>query len=40
MTDHLLGRNDDSRLSSAWYGYNKGLKSKALNLAVEMAEAA
>jgi len=40
MTDHELGRNADSRLSSAWYGYNKGLKTKALELAVEMAEAA
>lgn len=40
MTDHLLGRNADNRLTSAWYGYNKGLKTKALELAVEMAEAA
>jgi phage/plasmid-like protein (TIGR03299 family) len=40
LTDHELGRNADSRLSSAWYGYNKSLKTKALELAVEMAEAA
>jgi phage/plasmid-like protein (TIGR03299 family) len=40
MTDHLVGRSVDTRLSSAWYGYNKGLKTKALELAVEMAEAA
>ena len=40
LTDHELGRNADSRLTSAWYGYNKGLKTKALELAVEMAEAA
>ena len=40
MTDHVVGRSNDSRLTSAWYGYNKGLKTKALELAVEMAEAA
>ena len=40
LTDHLAGRSADTRLTSAWYGYNKGLKTKALELAVEMAEAA
>lgn len=40
MTDHLMGRSADTRLQSAWYGYNKGLKTKALETAVEMAEAA
>ena len=40
MTDHVMGRNADNRLSSAWYGGNRNLKSKALDLAVEMAEAA
>ena len=40
ITDHLVGRTADTRLASAWYGYNKGLKTKALELAVEMAEAA
>lgn len=40
VTDHLIGRTVDSRLSSAWYGYNKGLKVRAVELAVEMAEAA
>ena len=40
MTDHLMGRSADTRLQSAWYGYNKGLKLKALDLAVDMAEAA
>ena len=39
MTDHLIGRNRDTRLSSAWYGQNRNLKTKALELAVEMAEA-
>lgn len=40
MTDHLVGRSDDSRLSSAWYGQNKNLKTKALEIAVEYANAA
>lgn len=40
MTDHLMGRSADTRLQSAWYGSNKGLKLKALELAVEYAEAA
>jgi len=40
MTDHLVGRSQDSRLTSAWYGHNKGLKVRALETAVEMAEAA
>jgi len=39
MTDHIIGRSADSRLSSAWYGYNRGLKTKALETAMEMAEA-
>lgn len=40
LTDHLAGRSADTRLTSAWYGYHKGVKTKALELAVEMAEAA
>ena len=40
MTDHLIGRSNDSRLSSAWYGQNKNLKTKALEMAVEYADAA
>ena len=40
MTDHIIGRSADNRLTSAWYGQNKVLKTKALELAVEMAEAA
>lgn len=40
MTDHIIGRSADSRLTSAWYGANKNLKTKALELAVEMADAA
>lgn len=40
MTDHIMGRSTDTRLTSAWYGYNKGLKLKALETAVSYAEAA
>jgi phage/plasmid-like protein (TIGR03299 family) len=40
VTDHLHGRNADNRLQSAWYGYHKNVKAKALETAVEMAEAA
>ena len=40
LTDHLAGRTADTRLTSAWYGYHKGLKTTALEAALEMAEAA
>ena len=39
VTDHLAGRNADNRLQSAWYGYHKGVKTKALETALEMANA-
>jgi len=39
VTDHLVGRSADTRLTSAWYGPNKGLKTRALETAVEYAEA-
>jgi len=40
LTDHLAGRTADTRLTSAWYGYHKGVKTTALETAIEMAEAA
>jgi phage/plasmid-like protein (TIGR03299 family) len=40
VVDHELGRSPDSRLSSAWFGYNRARKVKALERAVEYAEAA
>jgi len=40
MTDHVLGRTADTRLQSAWFGLNQTKKVDALNLAVQMAEAA
>lgn len=36
--DHLLGRNQDTRLESAWFGAGSKLKVRALNLALEMAK--
>lgn len=38
LTDHKLGRSQDSRLNSAWYGVNRVKKEKALTLALEYAE--
>ena len=40
LTDHELGRSQDSRLNSAWLGVNKDRKNMALEKAVEFAEAA
>lgn len=40
ITDHISGRSNDTRMASSWYGQNKTLKVKALEMAVEMAEAA
>lgn len=35
--DHLAARTADNRLTSAWYGFGKGAKTKALETALEMA---
>ena len=40
LIDHLAGRSADTRLTSAWYGANKNVKTNALEIAVEMADAA
>lgn len=40
MTDHELCRNNDTRMTSAWYGPNRDRKVNALNTAIKMAEAA
>lgn len=40
LVDHELGRTDDTRITSAWYGYNAKRKLVAVNTAIEMAEAA
>ena len=40
MTDHTMGRSEDTRLSSAWFGANRKKKVEALESAIEYAEAA
>lgn len=40
LVDHELGRNQDTRLQSAWFGVNKDKKNFALQKALEFAEAA
>lgn len=40
MTDHELGRSVDTRMASAWFGTNAKRKVDALDLAIDMAEAA
>jgi phage/plasmid-like protein (TIGR03299 family) len=40
LTDHTLGNSPDTRLKSAWYGPNRDRKAKALDLAVDYAQAA
>ena len=40
MTDHQLGRTADARMTSAWFGNNQARKLRAVNTALEMAEAA
>lgn len=39
MADHVLCKEDDTRLYNAWYGGTKKIKADALKLALEMAEA-
>ena len=40
MTDHEMGRSNDSRIASAWYGVNKNKKVAALETALKFATAA
>lgn len=40
MTDHVQGKNPDTRLESSWYGRNRKVKLDALELALEYAEVA
>ena len=40
MTDHTMGRSQDSRLKQAWFGSTAIVKDKALRLAVSYAKAA
>ena len=40
MMDHVVGRGADTRLTSAWYGYNRARKQTSLDTALAMAKAA
>jgi len=40
MTDHVLGKSVDARMSSSWYGANSRVKDKALKKVVAYADAA
>ena len=40
LTDHRIGRSDETRLATAWYGRGKMRKKEALDLAMEYANAA
>jgi len=40
LTDHKMGRETDSRLTSAWFGANQTRKIRAVEKAVEFANAA
>jgi phage/plasmid-like protein (TIGR03299 family) len=40
VVDHDLGRSDDSRMTSAWFGVRSQLKQKAAQLAYQYASAA
>jgi phage/plasmid-like protein (TIGR03299 family) len=38
--DHILGRSDDGRVVSAWFGNGANMKRRALELALDIAKAA
>jgi phage/plasmid-like protein (TIGR03299 family) len=40
LTDHKMGREADTRLTSAWFGANQTRKQRAVSAAIEFAEAA
>ena len=40
LTDHKMGRSAESRMQSSWFGQNQARKMKAVNKAVEYANAA
>ena len=39
LTDHMMGREADSRMTSAWFGANQNRKQLAVSKAIEFAEA-
>jgi hypothetical protein len=40
LADHELGRSQDTRMTSAWFGTNAKRKVEALDVALEFADAA
>jgi phage/plasmid-like protein (TIGR03299 family) len=40
VADHVMGRSDDSRIVSAWFGASGTMKKRALEVALELAKAA
>lgn len=40
LTDHVMGKNAESRMQSSWFGQNQARKVRAVNKAVEYANAA
>jgi phage/plasmid-like protein (TIGR03299 family) len=40
VTDHVMGKSNDNRLVSAWYGKNRTVKARAMSQALELAKAA
>lgn len=40
MTDHIMGRSQDTRLTNSWFGNGRKTKTQALELALDYAEAA
>lgn len=39
MTNHVIGKSNDARMESAWYGINQKRATNALELALDMADA-
>ena len=40
LTDHVMGKSNEARMQSAWFGQNQTRKVRAVNKAVEYANAA
>ncbi len=40
LTDHVMGREADSRMTSSWFGANANRKAVAVSKAIEFAEVA
>ncbi len=40
VIDHIIGRNNDNRMNSAWFGWGRTKKIEAMKIAMEMADSA